>query len=112
LDEHPGGKFSLEHNIGRDVSKFFHGGYSLENFKKVKEHRHSNDARMIVRNLIIGTLENHVSTKKMIVKNINRYANISGSGYIKTIEFSECNDSDGYRQIQNNSQISPLIAPR
>lgn len=32
FDEHPGGKFSLEHNIGKDVSKFFHGGYSLENF--------------------------------------------------------------------------------
>ena len=31
LDEHPGGKFSLEANIGRDVSKYFHGGYSLEN---------------------------------------------------------------------------------
>jgi len=48
----------------------------------------------------------------MIVKNINRYANISGSGNIKTIEFSECNDSDGYRQIQSNTQIYPLINPR
>jgi cytochrome b involved in lipid metabolism len=28
---HPGGNFTIEHNIGRDVSKFFYGGYSLEN---------------------------------------------------------------------------------
>ena len=32
---HPGGNFSIEHNIGRDVSKFFYGGNSLENIKKV-----------------------------------------------------------------------------
>ena len=25
--KHPGGKFVVEHNIGRDVSKFFYGGY-------------------------------------------------------------------------------------
>ena len=28
---HPGGLFVLEHNIGRDISKFFYGGYQLEN---------------------------------------------------------------------------------
>lgn len=31
MDNHPGGRFSLERNIGRDVSKFFYGGYILEN---------------------------------------------------------------------------------
>ena len=31
MGEHPGGLFSLEHNVGRDISKFFYGGYSLEN---------------------------------------------------------------------------------
>jgi cytochrome b involved in lipid metabolism len=29
-DKHPGGKFVINHNIGRDISKFFYGGYSLE----------------------------------------------------------------------------------
>ena len=24
---HPGGRFNLQHNIGRDISKFFYGGY-------------------------------------------------------------------------------------
>ena len=35
LNIHPGGNFSLAQNIGRDVSKFFYGGYSLENKNKV-----------------------------------------------------------------------------
>jgi cytochrome b involved in lipid metabolism len=35
MEEHPGGRFSLEHNIGRDVTKFFIGAYSLENTSKV-----------------------------------------------------------------------------
>ena len=26
---HPGGKFNLTHNYGRDISKFFFGGYNL-----------------------------------------------------------------------------------
>ena len=26
---HPGGKFVLKQNFGRDISKFFNGGYSL-----------------------------------------------------------------------------------
>ena len=27
---HPGGHYMLKHNIGRDISKFFYGGYSME----------------------------------------------------------------------------------
>lgn len=30
MDNHPGGKFLLEHNKGRDISKFFYGGYALD----------------------------------------------------------------------------------
>ena len=30
MDKHPGGRFVINHNIGRDISKYFHGGYSLE----------------------------------------------------------------------------------
>ena len=28
---HPGGKFALEKNIGRDISKFFYGSYAMFN---------------------------------------------------------------------------------
>jgi cytochrome b involved in lipid metabolism len=43
---HPGGEFVVNQNIGRDISKFFYGGYAQENFvKKPKTHFHSNIAR-------------------------------------------------------------------
>ena len=51
---HPGGKFLVEQNVGRDVSKFFYGGYSLENIIKVSPHFHSNVARNIVNQLVIA----------------------------------------------------------
>jgi len=28
---HPGGKFVMQNNIGRDISKFFYGGYVMVN---------------------------------------------------------------------------------
>jgi len=31
IDLHPGGKFNLKHNIGRDITKFFNGAYILVN---------------------------------------------------------------------------------
>jgi len=30
LNEHPGGRFVIRKNIGRDISKFYYGGYCLE----------------------------------------------------------------------------------
>lgn len=41
---HPGGKFLIDMVIGRDVSKYFYGGYKLENDPSNKDgpHRHSN----------------------------------------------------------------------
>ena len=70
IDEHPGGKFSLEHNIGRDVSKFFYGGYSLEPSTNETdlENIHSSDARKIVNRLIIGKLEGNVQRRLMKIK--------------------------------------------
>ena len=75
LLEHPGGTFSLKQNIGRDISKFFHGGYSLENKIKVHEHRHSNDARKIVNDLIIGKLERASTFRQMKIKSLDRISN-------------------------------------
>lgn len=54
--EHPGGAFLLDFHIGRDVSKFFYGGYVLENNSGMKPYTHSNVARSIVNSLIIGKL--------------------------------------------------------
>lgn len=49
----------LKHNIGRDISKFFFGGYSLENNadKGTVGHNHSVYARMIVNELAIAIFE-------------------------------------------------------
>ena len=58
INQHPGGRFVLLHNIGRDVSKFFHGGYSLEgNMGRTpaQGYMHSSLARMVVNDLAIST---------------------------------------------------------
>ena len=71
VGSHPGGSFSLKHNVGRDISKFFHGGYSLENIDAVPNITHSLDARIIANDLIVGRLEGRSQTKHAIItKNI------------------------------------------
>ncbi len=62
---HPGGKFVLEHNIGRDISKFFYGSYMLEN--DLKPHVHSNIARNIVNELTVGKLVETAITHTMVI---------------------------------------------
>ncbi|CDW78413.1 cytochrome b5-like heme steroid binding domain containing protein [Stylonychia lemnae] len=59
---HPGGKFLLDYNIGRDISKFFYGGYTLENGGGCSPHSHSNMARCIVNTLVIARLEEKAKT--------------------------------------------------
>jgi Cytochrome b5-like Heme/Steroid binding domain len=54
--EHPGGQFLLQFHLGRDVSKFFYGGYVLENESGMKPYTHSNVARTVVNSLAIGKL--------------------------------------------------------
>jgi cytochrome b involved in lipid metabolism len=55
---HPGGRFSIEQNIGRDISKFFYGGYSLENKKGnfMKPHTHSNISKYAINSLVVARL--------------------------------------------------------
>jgi cytochrome b involved in lipid metabolism len=57
MDNHPGGRFVLEHSLGQDVSKFFYGGYGLDgNAIKngSKRKNHSNVARAVVDTLAIA----------------------------------------------------------
>lgn len=59
MDNHPGGRFVMEHNNGRDVSKYFYGGYSMDGnliYKGAKSHNHSNIARATVESLTIARL--------------------------------------------------------
>ena len=54
--EHPGGQFLIDFHVGRDVSKFFYGGYVLENQSGMTPYTHSNVARGIVNGMIKGKL--------------------------------------------------------
>lgn len=54
---HPGGKFNLVHNFGRDISKFFYGGYNLVNVEGKRPHHHSQGALDIVKSMIVGVLK-------------------------------------------------------
>jgi cytochrome b involved in lipid metabolism len=53
---HPGGKWLIEHNIGRDISKFFYGGYKLDNKVNSIGWAHTNYARKMVNSMIIARL--------------------------------------------------------
>jgi cytochrome b involved in lipid metabolism len=70
ISRHPGGRFALQHNIGRDISKYFHGGYSLEGNlgpNPVQGHKHSNYARKIVNQLAIATFEKQTTVQETVM---------------------------------------------
>ena len=54
---HPGGKFVLNRNVGRDISKFFYGGYAMVNYPGVKPFSHPLAALEIAESLIAGVME-------------------------------------------------------
>ena len=54
IEAHPGGKAMLLSNIGRDISKYFYGGYSMS--KILVPYAHSKGAVMITKRLAIGRL--------------------------------------------------------
>ena len=72
ISKHPGGRFVIQHSIGRDISKYFYGGYSLdgniEKDKPRKGHFHSNTARRIVNELIVGFYEKEVEKTSTICR--------------------------------------------
>ena len=55
---HPGGRHVINHNLGRDISKFFYGGYTLATSSGEEPYKHSNIARETVNSMIIGCLHN------------------------------------------------------
>lgn len=65
---HPGGSYLIKHNIGKDVSKYFYGGYSLDgNVMGVNAvgHFHSNFARKLVNKLAIAKYESFDASQEI-----------------------------------------------
>ena len=59
IPTHPGGAFLLQHNVGRDISKFFYGGYQLDGNggkpgSNSTAYAHSNFARKIANKYAIA----------------------------------------------------------
>ena len=55
-NSHPGGVFLIEKNIGRDIGKYFDGGYQMENNRGLKPWTHTYQSRRIIERLAIGYL--------------------------------------------------------
>ena len=53
---HPGGKFVLERNYGRDISKFFYGGYVLVSGQV--PHQHTLAALKLCESMVVGVVTN------------------------------------------------------
>jgi hypothetical protein len=72
MNFHPGGKFVLEYNIGRDIGKYISGAYVMENttYKPLRflhPHSHTKYAFSIIRDMIIATLSISNESSKSIL---------------------------------------------
>ena len=53
---HPGGKFVITKNMGRDIAKFYYGNYALTSGKLTKIYTHSARANKILYSMIVGVI--------------------------------------------------------
>eukprot|EP00347_Sterkiella_histriomuscorum_P018114 403346733 len=94
MSNHPGGQFVIEANVGRDISKFFYGGYQLENYTSMSTyHTHSNVARLVVNSLIIGRLEKKVPTFQAQIVERTKVNEVT-----QTIRFQAAQPIEGLKQ--------------
>jgi cytochrome b involved in lipid metabolism len=61
---HPGGRFLIAQNVGRDASKFFYGGYTMANNDTTHGYAHSNYARKVANSLAVATFNRVTKTMK------------------------------------------------
>jgi cytochrome b involved in lipid metabolism len=52
---HPGGTFFIEKNYGRDISKFYYGGYSM--VSTAKPYTHSAWSQGTINKMVVGVLD-------------------------------------------------------
>lgn len=74
MDEHPGTRFVISHNIGKEIGKYFYGAYSLE--QDVAPYAHSSYAANLIKRLTVGKLEiskkyeNEVENMKKMMESV------------------------------------------
>ena len=68
---HPGGRFTMKKNYGRDISKYFYGAYKLVNESNEKNYNHSAGAVLMASSMIIAYLVGQARVKpiKVFVEN-------------------------------------------
>jgi hypothetical protein len=85
---HPAGMFVIDACIGRDMGKFFYGGYKMDQNEDHEDvqttaYRHSMSARLAVKSLVIGKLtEDAPETECRVLKKVIIYKDIANF-YIK-----------------------------
>jgi hypothetical protein len=92
---HPGGTFVIHHNIGRDVSKFFYGGYSMD--INSQPHFHTNIARIVMNSLIVAKLQRNVP--RFACKILERH---EVNSFVQTLTFRANNVQPGMRTYYAN----------
>ena len=72
ITSHPGGQFVLRQAVGADISKYFFGGYCMEDNMKqhlpTPGHTHSNYARIIVNSLVVAMYEKDILTETVFCR--------------------------------------------
>jgi hypothetical protein len=68
---HPGGKFALQRTVGRDISKFFYGGFHiLSEEGSQAPHLHSLKALETAKKMVVARLESKIEDKTVTVTRI------------------------------------------
>ena len=65
---HPGGKFTIVKNFGRDIAKFYYGNYALQAGNIIKPHTHSRQANLILESMIVGVIEDQHDAQEVPMK--------------------------------------------
>jgi hypothetical protein len=100
--EHPGGEFLLDFHKGKDVSKFFYGGYVLENQSGMKPYTHSNVARTIVNKIAVAKLYEQAITRDATISNFEQL-----SKSVQVITFKLADNTPSF-QVPNTSKINSI----
>jgi hypothetical protein len=101
LKHHPGGQFVIKHNIGRNITKFFIGSYSLEGNLTPgdRRHTHSNYARKIANDLIVGYFDVPQYPTMTVLCKLDSGRTESISNDLKALYFKAAKEQPSFRRF-------------